>query len=282
MKIWSVSVVMCLVLALGCSTPPKTVTSNESFAITLTHPLHLGGHEYRTISPADVPKLRQLAVTNMWESNLAVAADTLTLTDPNNSHVMVRTVAEYDQIIAKGYFAKTGADIRHEAQFAVASAVLKVVEKAKPVQSSFVAKPYRGIHSLDLLPIDLLPSHESDDAAEHQRRTATGTTLAQLVKEGIVLAEMDKTQSPPKITFHWPGKIFTKQALIKEYGAEQAAELGSVLTVIELARGDFNGDGIEDILVYAIYRFTEGSFVAFDLYLLTRTEAAGLFKIELL
>ena len=83
MKIWSVSVVMCLVLALGCSTPPKTVTSNESFAITLTHPLHLGGHEYRTISPADVPKLRQLAVTNMWESNLAVAADTLTLTDPN-------------------------------------------------------------------------------------------------------------------------------------------------------------------------------------------------------
>ena len=130
MKIWSVSVVMCLVLALGCSTPPKTVTSNESFAITLTHPLHLGGHEYRTISPADVPKLRQLAVTNMWESNLAVAADTLTLTDPNNSHVMVRTVAEYDQIITKGYFAKTEADIRHEAQFSVASAVLKVMEKA--------------------------------------------------------------------------------------------------------------------------------------------------------
>jgi hypothetical protein len=268
MKYWGITaVVCCLGLVLACHTPTKATSGTPTLA--LVSPLQLGGRDYRTINATDVPKLRQLNV----------GRESLTLTNSDTHHsVTVRTVAEYEKQTAKGYFPFSTADILDAWQFDKASCVLKAAAKAHQVQTSFISQPKHGVQSLELLPVDVLPSHESDDEAEHKRRTAMDASIAQLVKEGIVVAD---TSEKHKITLQWSGKLFTKEALIKMYGTNVIREMpGSVLTLIELARGDFTGDGIEDILVYDIHRFTEGSFVSYHVYLLTRTDAKGLFRIK--
>ncbi|WNC89121.1 hypothetical protein RI103_15715 [Paraburkholderia sp. FT54] len=48
--------------------------------------------------------------------------------------------------------------------------------------------------------------------------------------------------------------------------------------LIEVARADFNGDGIEDVLIFEYAWATGGTFGAGNIRILTRESADGLFE----
>ena len=124
------------------------------------------------------------------------------------------------------------------------------VEAATTPQVSFIANPRVGIVDLELMPFSLFPHlgediPEEDLTATYQSRVSDGTIVITKLRQNLL---------------------------------QVAEPEGMGHQLIEVARADFNGDGIEDILLFEYCWATHGTLGFGHVLVLTRKAPDGLFE----
>ncbi|MFM0011660.1 hypothetical protein [Paraburkholderia sediminicola] len=198
--------------------------------------------EVNAIAKADIDSLRDRPVISSDQS--------LILHRGYAEEVEVRTCREYEQAIKDGYSASGTYAIKGASLFVHRAGLLNALERAAPAKTSFIDSPRVGVVDLHLLPFRLFPNLAEELPEEEQANTylykvANGSLVIQNVRQNmLVIAELE----------------------------------GMGQHLIEVARADFNGDGIEEILVFEYTWATHGTFGAGRTRILTRTNADALFE----
>ena len=193
--------------------------------------------QLRAIARTDVEDLRDQPVNFIPQQGL----DGVELTGPNDEKRTCRTCREYDAAIAEGYYAFTTFDMKMATRFEHRCGLLAGLQRAKTPLQSFVSKPRVSILDLDLLPYSffpVMPQHENDaNSKSYQDLVDSGTLIVRRVRGNLLRIE------------------------------EQEG-MGQLL--IEVVRADFNGDGIEDILLFEYCYATHGTMGFGGVRLITR------------
>lgn len=156
----------------------------------------------------------------------------------------VRTCAAYVAALEEGYAAQTQLAMNAEGFMRVAcGSLLALAASAKAGTSRFEAEGV-GLETLALLPPDMLPALAPDTEAALAELTAGGFTVGSMVGVGEVMTRAGR-----------------EGQLDLAYG-------GVASTYGEVARGDFNGDGAADLLVFARHAAVEGSLRWYELFAL--------------
>lgn len=204
--------------------------------------------EMRVIAKADIDDLRSRPIQLGQNNHI----DGVTLTRNSNEQIYVRTCKEYDTAIQSGYYALTNFDIKMSVFFKHQCGLLKSLQKATTPEYSFIADPRKGIFDLQLIPFSLFPSI-GDESQEDDLTTTYQNKVD------------DSTLSIRRLT--------QNTLCIEENGMGQQ--------LIEVARADFNNDGIEDILLFEYCYATHGTLGFGGIRILTRKTENGLFEIVL-
>lgn len=208
------------------------------------------GTEVKSITKADIETLRDLPI-DMGGND----TDGVTLTKSGNDKIHVRTCREYDAALEEGYFPSSTYDISMGSWFKYPCGTLNLLEAATIPQRSFLPTSKEGIFDLKLIPLSLFPVLTGfEQAYEYD---IENLTYQDQVEKGL-LKVTDKGQN-------W-------------FSCEDDG-LRQHLT--EVARADFNDDGIEDILLSEGIHATQGTYRTYDMIVLTRKSANGKFeKVE--
>ena len=272
MKLWSVSLLGGCLLAdavVGYHFASKADATN-TLVLQLTEPLHLGGKTYTTLCAADIPAMRKLTVQDFnGQEDAAVELET-----DDGKKATAHTCEEWETLNAKKYYARNGSAMILQFPFVQASAIFTAMQFAQTPKVSYIKQV--GVRNLELLPVEVLRYRESDDQALHEQLTAQGVSIAELIKRKLVKVSNDDEptkQSPQFVRLLWGGKL-TGGPL----GNEEEWELKSAY-LQEIARGDFSGSGLEEILVQA-GTHEAGSGFTYGFCLLTRTTPTGLFQFK--
>jgi len=174
--------------------------------------------DVKAVSKGDLDFFRGLPVKmgqNKHISDLDLWSDSL-------GKIHVRTCKEYEDAIACGYYPRTNFDIKMSVFFKHQCGLLQALKKATIPTVSYIDSPRRGILDLDLLPFTFFP-YIGELSGEYKGNAS------------------------------YQDKINAKEILIKNVSQntiriEEPEGMGQFLA--EVVRADFNGDGIEDILLY--------------------------------
>ena len=207
----------------------------------------LNTEEIRTISKADIDELLSRQV-QLGQNNYI---DGVTLTNDMNETLYVRTCKEYNEAINSGYYAITNFDIKMSAFFEHQCGLLNAIKTATVSECSFIDDPRVGVVDLQLLPFSLFPllgdvQDEDDTTATYQSKVNDGTINIKRIKQNMVCVEE------------------------KEGMGQQ---------LIEVLRADFNGDGLEEILLFEYCYATHGTFGAGGIRILSRNTFDGSFEL---
>ena len=205
--------------------------------------------EVEVVAKADIEQLRDRPIKLGQNKDI----DGVSLTKSTSEKIYVRTCREYDAAVEKGFYAYTTFDITMAIFFEHQCGLLKALQSARTAQNSFINKPHVGIVDLKLLPFTLFPVLGPDD----RDRTDKPSTYQGAVDDGSIVIR----------------KVRQNLVSVQETGGGMAQQL------VEVARADFDGDGIEDILVYNYFRVTDGTFRSGGVLALTRKSPDGLFEI---
>ena len=206
------------------------------------------GTEVRSIAKADIEALRDLPI-DMGEND----TDGVTLTNGKDEKVHVRTCREYDSALKRGYFPYSNYDISMGSWFKYPCGLLNLLETATIPQQSFIPTSKEGILDLELLPLSVFP----------------------------VLSDYEQTYGYNIENVTYQDQV--ESGLLKVTGVGQnwfrCEDDGLRQHLTEVARADFNGDGIEDILFFESIHATQGSFRFYQIIILTRKSIDGKFEI---
>lgn len=171
------------------------------------------------------------------------------LTHPKDMsrHRQVTTCRQYDEATAQGWYALTTYDISMESFFNKACALVDALAKAAPARRSFIKEPRVSIGNMDVVSASVLKGFVPTGDA--------GATIGTLVRAGSVTVEK------------------------RESNILELSSNGFVAQLEEMARGDFNGDGTEDILIFSAIHAQGGSFRGYEAKILSRTSADALLAI---
>lgn len=183
-------------------------------------------------------------------------------TDPDDfsqKKVKVTTCQEYFELKNKGYSAETTYEITMESWFINACVPLKLLKQVKPSRITFLEDATFTKNSLETLPLDLVLILSPEEEAKLKSAKARQLTLKQFIPD-IYIEKTEKHQ------------IVLKS---KETGTT---------SINLIAMGDFNTDGIEDVLVYVSHYVShyvsQGSYRDFKVLVLTKLQELG--KIQIL
>ncbi|MBL0668845.1 hypothetical protein JD488_19445 [Aeromonas jandaei] len=213
----------------------------------LLEKMHFSGYEeISTISKSDIDYLRNRPIRLGLNTNI----DGVTLTNDSNDKIHVRTCKEYDKAIQSGYYALTTFDIKMSTFFEHQCGLLNSLQAAKTPERSFITDPRVGIIDLHLMPFTLFPSlgdiPENISDATYQSKVDDGLIVIKRIKQNTLCIE-------------------------------EPSGMGQQL--IEVARADFNNDGIEDILIFEYCYATHGTLGFGGIKILTRKSSDSLFEI---
>jgi len=153
------------------------------------------------------------------------------LTDPDDPAVTqnVRTCTDYAHKVRAGWYPATPLQADVAGFIGTACRFLQALKASAPATSSRVDVEGMGLRSLFLLPPDILP------------------TLAPTTR--------DNTRAPGYEEFTIGEMVRNHEVLTRENDPEwlELAYEEIASTYGELARGDFNGDGAMDLLIYAVH-----------------------------
>lgn len=208
------------------------------------------GTEVRSVTKADIETLRDLPIDMGGNKT-----DGVTLTKSRNDKIHVRTCREYDSALEDGYYPSSTYDISMASWFKYPCGLLSLLETAAIPQRSFLPTSKEGIFDLKLIPLSLFPV--VTDFEQAYGYNIENLTYQDQVEKGL-LKVTDKAQN-------W-------------FSCEDDG-LRQHLT--EVARADFNDDGIEDILLSEAVHATQGTYRTYDLIILTRNSTDDKFeKVE--
>jgi hypothetical protein len=202
--------------------------------------------EIREIAKIDIETLRNLPIRLGQNNHI----NGVTLTRGENEQIHVRTCQEYNEAIKAGFFALTTFDMKMAAFFEHQCGLLTALEAATIPEVSFIDNPRVGVVDLELLPFSLFPtfgekSSNEDPSATYQSKVSDGTLSIKRLRQNLLQIVV-------------PG--------------------GMGHQLIEAARADFNGDGIEDILLFEYCWATQGTLGVGGIQILTRRCVDGLFE----
>ncbi len=163
---------------------------------------------------------------------------------PKESKRKVATCREYLSLIGQGYGAQTTYDISMESWFVDRCGPLALMVKARPSRVSFLDKFDISKNPLSDLPASAYPALSGDEVRD----------VAAAEKAGKRLGSFD------------PGaKVKTRKrhATTIQFDGMEA-------TYDQVAWGDFNHDGIEDVLIFRSEHAPGGSYRSYEHFLLTK------------
>ena len=204
------------------------------------------GTEVKSMTKADIEAFRDLPI-DMGGND----TDGITLTKSGSDKIHVRTCREYDAALERGYYPSSTYDISMASWFKYPCGLLNLLETAAIPQRSFLPTLKEGAVNLELLPFSLFPELlDFEDNIEN-------VTYRDRVKQGLL-----------KVT-----DIGQNWFSCEDDGLRQH--------LTEVARADFNGDSIEDILLSEAVHATQGTYRTYNLIVLTRKSMDGKYeKVE--
>jgi hypothetical protein len=203
--------------------------------------------EVRFVAKAEIETLRDRVIRLDPSDHI----DGVTLTNDRNETRHIRTCREYDEAIQQGYFAYSNFDIKMSTWFEHQCGLLKALHAARSPARSFIANPRVSILDLQLLPFSFFPqfgeSQQATDAAStYQSKVDNGTLVVKRLRQNLL-----QIQEPE----------------------------GMGQQLVEVARADFNGDGIEDILLFEYCYATHGTLGYGGIRIITRKSPDGQFEV---
>jgi len=166
----------------------------------------------------------------------------------------VRTCRAYTDAVQAGYYAATQLDMNFEGFMRVACGSLLALAASDEAASSRIDDEAVGFQTLSLLPVDVLPALAPDTEDALASLKSAQFSVGSMVATGDVLT---RGSSPEQLELAYAGAAST-------YG--------------EVARGDFNGDGDMDILVYARHEAVNGSLRWYELFALSYPDQSLTFE----
>ena len=208
------------------------------------------GTEVKSITKADIDALRDRPI-DMGGNR----ADGVTLTNDKNEKIHARTCKEYDAALEDGYYPSSTYDISMASWFKYPCGLLNLIEKATIPQQSFIPTSKEGVFDLALLPLTLFPI--VTDFEQTYGYNIENVTYQDRADQDLL-----------KVTESDDNSFICEDDGLRQHLTEEA-------------RADFNGDGIEDILLSEAVYATQGTYRTYDLIILTRKSIDGKYeKIE--
>ena len=173
------------------------------------------------------------------------------MTRPNTERVMVYTCRQWKKALEEKAYSASTFDMAMESSLIRTCGLLFALQNAKLPLKSFVANPKVSLADLNLLPAEILNADTDEEEKEKEQLRAL------TVLKAVALKDFEKVSA---------------KVLTLSYG-------GFRQSFWEGARADFNGDGIEDILVFTAGRAEGGTLGYTDYFVLTRTGPSGPLKL---
>lgn len=226
---------------------PRRATQHSQITFEISVPLEFKG---RTVSgslrQSQIPELLDLPIRN---GNTDPSSEYgVEMTTPDDKKVMIYTCAAWKKAHDEKWYAATTYDMAMESSFIHTCVLLFELQKAKLPLKSFISNPHVSLADLNLLPAEILTT-----VPEGNPGTLAGMVVSQLVSPEDI---KEKSSNEFRVSYGGFEQVFW-----------------------EAARADFNGDGIEDILVMTGGRAEEGTMGYSDYLVLTRTSTSGPLKL---
>lgn len=202
--------------------------------------------EVKSVARDDIDALRDRPIRFGEDSGI----DGVTLTNDANEERFVRTCREYDDAVSAGFYALTNLDIKMSSWFEHQCGLLNALQSATPPVRSFISRARVGVLNLEMIPYSFFPQ-----VAAHEEAGEIAGTYQDKVDDGSMVI---KRVAPNLLQIVEPG--------------------GMGQQLIEVARADFNGDGIEDMLLFEYCYATEGTLGYGRIRIITRTSETGMFE----
>jgi hypothetical protein len=175
----------------------------------------------------------------------------VTLTNHAGQERFVTNCKEYDDAVGAGYFAFSNYNMKISVFFRHQCGLLSALESARTADASFIAEPRAGITDLQLMPFFLFPwtgdRETSEDATTtYQNKVDDGTLVVKRLKQNML-------------------------SIVEPEGMGQH--------LVEVARADFDGDGIEKILLFEYCYATHGTLGFGGVTILRRRGPNALFEL---
>jgi hypothetical protein len=225
------SLLLTNVLAAGsvlAQVRPRPPEKEITFKISV--PLEFKGRVVsRALRQPDIVGLLDLPVRN-GDTNLKGGYG-VEMTRSDGTKFMVYTCREWKKAQAEQAYSATTYDMAMEGFLIRTCGLLFELQKAKLPLKSFIANPRVSLANLNLLPAEILSAITEDEAQEW------GRLRGMTVSEVVASKDIEKADD---------------EGVRLSYG-------GFRQSFWEGARADFNGDGVEDILVFTAGRAEGGT-----------------------
>lgn len=225
----------------------KLVTKPAAEVFRLAEAMHFGDSmSIEVIAKADLPSLEQRLVGLGGNTGI----DGLPLGNDQGEERTVHTCAEYWAAVEGGFYPRNTFEITIATFFKHQCGLLSALKRAQLPQASFLAEPRVGVSDVHLLPFKLFP----DPAAMKDDPVPT-QTYADMVRSGDLVI---RSTASNKLTVEGHG-------------------MGQYL--VEALRADFDGDGLEEMLVFEYGFATGGTFRFGGILILGRKSVDGLLEV---
>ena len=234
--------------ASGTSVKPEELTfeliKNIKFA---------DGTEVKSIAKADIDALRDRPIDMGGNKTDGV---TLTRSRKTKSRhdkkIHVRTCREYDSALEDGYYPSSTYDISMASWFKYPCETLNLLERAAIPQQSFIPTSNEEVLDLKLIPLSLFPV--VTDFEQTYGYNIENVTYQDYVEKGLI------------------------KVIDRDQNGFSCENDGLRQHLTEVARADFNDDGIEDILLSETVHATQGTYRTYNLIILTRKSIDGKYE----
>jgi len=173
------------------------------------------------------------------------------MTRDNGERFQVYTCRQWKTALEEKAYSASTFDMAMESSLIHTCGLLFALQNAKPPTRSFIANPRVSLASLNLLPAEILAA-DTDDQEKEQKELRGLTVSKAVARKDLV-------------------RVSARELTLSYGGFRQSFWEG--------ARADFNGDGIEDILVFTGGRAEGGTLGYTDYLILTRTGPSGPLKV---
>ncbi|HKV63692.1 MAG TPA: hypothetical protein VJO16_17425 [Candidatus Acidoferrum sp.] len=234
--------------SLIAQTQPTSQEKDATFQISAT--LKFKGRVVSgLLRKSDITALLELPVRN-GDSNPDQGYG-VEMTRDNGERFMAYTCRQWKKALEEKAYSASTFDMAMEGSLIRTCGLLFALQNAKLPLKSFVANPRITLANLDLLPAEILNSEaEEPEKEKEQLRVLT-------VSKAVARKDFEKV---------------TAKTVTLSYG-------GFRQSFWEGARADFDGDGVEDILVFTGGRAEGGTLGFTDYFILTRTGPSGPLKV---
>ena len=267
MRIGFLFMAFCMVFVLSCERrseaevakkPPSPTSGTSVKPEELTFELvrsivFADGTEATSITKADIETLQDLPIDMGGNKTDGV---TLTRSRKTKSRhdkkIHVRTCREYDSALEDGYYPSSTYDISMASWFKYPCGTLNLLEIATIPQQSFIPTSKEGVFDLKLIPLSLFPV--VTDFEQTYGYNIENVTYQDYVEKGLI------------------------KVIDRDQNGFSCENDGLRQHLTEVARADFNDDGIEDILLSETVHATQGTYRTYNLIILTRKSIDGKYE----